>query len=102
MVANRLIQINNLRHRVNYMHDFHLADTIFKAIMAYAGQKKLKKISKAVIELGSIVEHGEEVLPQNLEFNLLMLAEGGIADGMAIEINPGQSDNWTLKEIEGE
>jgi len=84
------------------MHDFHLADSIYKILMEYAQKNNLKKITKAVIELGSIVEHGEEVLPQNLEFNIKMLAEGGIAEGLAIDISRGEGNEWTLKEIEGE
>lgn len=84
------------------MHDFHLADSIYKVLMEYAEKNKLKKITKAVIELGSVVEHGEEVLPQNLEFNIKMLAEGGIAEGLIVEIARGEGNNWTLKEIEGE
>lgn len=84
------------------MHDFHLADSIYKVLMEYAQKNNLKKITKAVIELGSIVEHGEEVLPQNLEFNIKMLAEGGIAEGLIVEIARGEGNNWTLKEIEGE
>ena len=84
------------------MHDFHLADSIYKAIIEEAQKNNLKKISHIVIELGSIVEHGEEVLPENLEFNIKMLAEGGIADGLAINISRGEGNNWTLKEIEGE
>ena len=51
------------------MHDFHLADQIYKTIMDYAKQNDLKKITSASVELGSIVEHGEEILPANLDFN---------------------------------
>lgn len=84
------------------MHDFHLADLIYKTIMEYAEKNNLKKITGAVIELGSIVEHGEEILPDNLQFNIKMLAEGGLAEGLAVEISRGEGNNWTLKEIEGE
>lgn len=84
------------------MHDFHLADIIYKTIIDYAQKNNLTKVTKAVIELGSMVEHGEEVLPANLDFNIKMLAEGGIADGLKIEINRGVGDSWILKEIEGE
>ncbi|MFA5125258.1 MAG: hypothetical protein WC473_05570 [Patescibacteria group bacterium] len=84
------------------MHDFHLADTIYKAIIQEAEKNNLKKITKAVIELGSIVEHGEEVLPANLDFNIKMLAEGGKADGLNIEIGRSSGNEWVLKEIEGE
>lgn len=84
------------------MHDFHLADLIYKAIKEEAIKNNLTKVTKAVIELGSIIEHGEEVLPENLEFNIKMLAEGGLAEGLQLEIAKGDGANWLLKEIEGE
>lgn len=83
------------------MHDFHLADIIYKTIIDYAAKNNLKKVTKAVIELGSIVEHGEEILAENLEFNIKMLAEGGITEGLTVEILRGEGNNWTLREIEG-
>ncbi|HLD28392.1 MAG TPA: hydrogenase/urease maturation nickel metallochaperone HypA [Patescibacteria group bacterium] len=84
------------------MHDFHLADTIYKTIIDYAEKNNLKKVTKAVIELGSIVEHGEEILPENLKFNIKMLSEGGLAAGLEVVINRTQGENWVLKVIEGE
>lgn len=83
------------------MHDFHLADIIYKTIMDYAEKNNLQKVTKAVIELGSIVEHGEEVLPENLKFNIEMLAKGGLAEGIELEISKAEGTNWNLKEIEG-
>lgn len=84
------------------MHDFHLADTIYKTIIDYAKQNSLTKVKKASIELGSIVEHGEEILPANLDFNIKMLAQGGLADGLEIAISRTKGDSWILKDIEGE
>ena len=84
------------------MHDFHLADIIYKTIMDYAEQNHLAKVNKATIELGSIVEHGEEVLPENLEFNIKMMARGGKADNLELVIEKTIGNNWTLKEIEGD
>ncbi|MFA6593959.1 MAG: hydrogenase/urease maturation nickel metallochaperone HypA [Candidatus Buchananbacteria bacterium] len=84
------------------MHDFHLADTIYKAIIEEAEKNNLKKIAKAAIELGVIVEHGEEVLPENLDFNIKMLARGGPAEGIELAITKVAGGNWILKEIEGE
>lgn len=84
------------------MHDFHLADQIYKTVMEYAEKSHLRKVKRAVIELGQIVEHGEEVLPDNLKFNISMLAQKSIADGLEIEIIQSQNDHWALKEIEGE
>lgn len=84
------------------MHDFHLADTIYKTIMDYAEKNNLKKISRAVIQLGSIIEHGDEILPENLKFNLNLMAQGGLASKMEVAIEPIIGDSWILKEIEGE
>ena len=84
------------------MHDFHLADIIYKTILDYAAKNNLKKVTKAVIELGSIVEHGEEILAENLEFNIKMLSQGSLAEGLAVEIKKVIGDSWVLKEIEGE
>ncbi|MEK7072676.1 MAG: hydrogenase/urease maturation nickel metallochaperone HypA [Patescibacteria group bacterium] len=84
------------------MHDFHLADTIYKTIMDYAAKNGLKKVTSASIELGSMVEHGEEILPDNLDFNIKMLAEGGLADGLKLNIVRSSGNAWTLKDIEGD
>ncbi|MEK7653002.1 MAG: hypothetical protein AAB358_00750 [Patescibacteria group bacterium] len=84
------------------MHDFHLADQIYRTIIDYSAKNNLKKITKAVIELGSVVEHGEEIMPENLKFNIKMLAEGGPAAGIDIIVNKTAGDSWILKEIEGE
>jgi len=84
------------------MHDFHLADQIYHTIIDYAQKNNLKKITKAVIELGSIVEHGEEILPENLKFNIKLLAQASIAAGLDVKIEKTSGPNWVLKEIEGE
>jgi len=84
------------------MHDLHEANKILKLILEYAKKNKLKKVSKAVIELGSVIEHGEEINPENLEFNLKLLAKNTIAQGLEIEIKKVKKDSWGLKEIVGE
>lgn len=84
------------------MHDFHLADLIYKAIKEEAEKNNLQKISKVTVALGSIVEHGEEVLPENLKFNIKMLAQGGVADGLEVEVERVEGNQWVLKDIEGD
>ncbi len=84
------------------MHDLHEADKIIKLILAYAKKNKLNKITKVVIELGEIVEHGSEILPENLEFNIKMLAKNTLAEGIEVRIEKIKSGHWILKEIEGE
>ena len=84
------------------MHDFHVADLIYRAILKEAENHELQKVTKAIIELGSIIEHGETVQPENLEFNIKMLAEGDIASGLEISIVESSGNDWVLKEIEGD
>ena len=83
------------------MHDLHEADRILKIALEEAKKNKLKKVTSITIELGSIIEHGEEIIPENLEFNLKMLAKGTIAEGWHIKIIKIKRDSWNLKEIEG-
>jgi Zn finger protein HypA/HybF involved in hydrogenase expression len=84
------------------MHDLHEADKILKIILEYAQKNKLHKVTKAVVELGSVIEHGDEINPENLEFNIKMLAQKTPAAGLAIKIKKVKGESWVLKEIEGE
>jgi Zn finger protein HypA/HybF involved in hydrogenase expression len=84
------------------MHDLHEANKILKLILDYASKNKLSKVTTAVIELGSIIEHGDEISAENLEFNLKMLAKNTIAEGLNVDIKKGKGNGWVLKEIKGE
>ncbi|MFZ5365637.1 MAG: hydrogenase/urease maturation nickel metallochaperone HypA [Patescibacteria group bacterium] len=86
------------------MHDLHLADKIHRLILEKAQQNNFKRVSEVVIELGFIKEHGQDISPENLEFNLKLLNENTIAENAVITIIKvkGQENYWTLKEITGE
>jgi len=84
------------------MHDLHEANKILKVILDYARQNKLKRVTQAKIELGSILEHGDEISPENLEFNLIILARNTLAAGLKVEIQKVKGESWVLKEIRGE
>lgn len=84
------------------MHDLHEADKILKVILHKAEEKKLNKITKAKIKLGQIIEHGEMILPENLAFNIKMLAKGTLADGLEVIVEKTGGNFWELVEIEGE
>jgi len=84
------------------MHDLHAADLIIKLVLEKARENKLKSVKKIVLELGSIVEHGAEINPENLEFNLKLLASDTIAVKADIEIRLVKGNAWKLVEIEGE
>ena len=83
------------------MHDWHLANEVLKTVLEYASKNGLKNISKIKLELGSILEHGEEVLPENLIHNFKLLAEKTIAENAEIEIEKIKGDTWKLVYIEG-
>lgn len=84
------------------MHDLHEANKIFNLILEYAKKNNLKKVTKACIELGVIIEHGEPLSAENLEFNIKSLAKRSIAEGLEVDIKKVKADYWKLKEIEGE
>jgi Zn finger protein HypA/HybF involved in hydrogenase expression len=83
------------------MHDLHAADKILKLVLDKANENKLLQVKKIVIELGSIIEHGQEINPENLVFNLKLLAEHTPAKGAEIEIKKVDGNIWKLVEIEG-
>ncbi len=61
------------------MHDLHLANQIAKVAQEYARKNGLEKISRLELELGSIVEHEEEVTSEGLRYNLGLLIPGVVA-----------------------
>lgn len=83
------------------MHDFHAANKILHQALEYAQKNHLKKITKIVIELGEIEEHGAIIAPLNLKFNLNLLAGKNIAKGAEIQIEKIKGDYFNLKEIQG-
>lgn len=84
------------------MHDLHAANKIVKLVLEYGQQNNLKKITKITVELGTVVEHGEEINPDNLKFNINLLTKNSIAENAAVEIGKIQGESWNLKEIEGD
>jgi len=73
------------------MHDLHLANQIVKIANEYAKGKKIKNIT---IELGDILEHGENITPENLQYNINL-----ILPKVNVKIFKIQGNHWKLKEI---
>ncbi len=80
------------------MHDFHLADQIVKIAKEYAQKNNLVKITKIVLELGDIIEHGENINPENLNYNIKLL----LPEVKKVVIAKIPGDKWKLISIDGE
>lgn len=84
------------------MHDLHEADRILKMVLEYALKNKLKSVTKIKIGLGSVIEHGSEIDPENLKFNIHLLAKDSKAADAEIVVEKISKPTWELEEIEGE
>lgn len=78
------------------MHDFHLANQIVTIAKAHAQKNKLLKINEIVIELGDIIEHGENISAENLKYNINLLLP------CEVEIKKIKGNKWRLVSIEAE
>ncbi|MFH0852747.1 MAG: hypothetical protein V1845_04080 [bacterium] len=78
------------------MHDFHLANQIVKIAQEYAKKNGLKTVKKICIELGDIIEHGENISAANLRHNINLLMS------CKIQIKKIKGDSWRLVSIEGD
>ena len=84
------------------MHELHAADKILNKVISFGEDKELKKILTISIDLGTIIEHGEEINPRNLRYNFDNLSKGTIADGAKLDIKKIMGDKIKIKEITGE
>ena len=78
------------------MHDFHLANQIVKIAKEHAREHGLLKIKKIVVELGDIIEHNENISPQNLKYNINLLMP------CEVRVKKIKGDRWKLAEVEAE
>ena len=78
------------------MHDFHLADQIVKLAQDHARKNNLSRITEIVIELGDIIEHGEGIAPENLEYNIKLLMPV-----KSVVVKKIAGDSWKLVSIDG-
>ena len=60
------------------------------------------KVTKVEIDLGVISEHGLEIIPENLAFNIKMLAKNTLAQDLEVKVNKIKGNEWVLKNITGE
>ena len=85
------------------MHDIHLADKIIKKVLEFAKENKLSKVEKVDIKIGNILEHGELISPEGLNFNLKLLAKETILQNAEFIIERcDRKGEYEIVEIEGE
>jgi len=84
------------------MHDLVAAQDVVKTACAIGQKNKLKKISKITIRLGKIIEHNEELSPENLQFNFGLVKRNTLADKAKLVINQGKGRELTVIEVEGD
>ena len=83
------------------MHDLVAAQDIIKAALATAKENKLKTVDKVTVRLGTIVEHNQELSPENLLFNFNLVKKNTIAEKAKLAIKPGQGRELTITEVQG-
>lgn len=84
------------------MHDLHIANKLLSKVLEEAKKNNLKKIFKIKINLGRVTEHNEEITPENLKFNIQLLAKNTIAEMAQVKIVRKNSRNIVkLEEISG-
>jgi Zn finger protein HypA/HybF involved in hydrogenase expression len=84
------------------MHDLHVADQIHHFVLRTAKKHEMLKVAEINIELGTVVEHGASISPDNLRYNLELLNRGTAAEGAKINIKETRGNVWKLVSINGE
>lgn len=84
------------------MHDLVAAQDIVKIATQMAKKNKLKSISKIVVRLGKIMAHGEEISPENLQFNFDLVKRNTPADKAKLAIQKGRGKELVILEVSGE
>ena len=84
-----------------------LAKEIIGQLGEVAINKKLSKIKKVYIEIGTIAmahdnhpEHTEDISAENLEFGLKNIAKDGIFKDTEFFIRKVPGDNWKITDME--
>lgn len=83
------------------MHDLLLAQEIYTIIKRETRKNKFQKVVSIVIELGEIIEHQENITPQNLIYNLKLVDKNKILGKTRFRVLPRKDDKWQLVEMVG-
>ncbi|MFH0805043.1 MAG: hydrogenase maturation nickel metallochaperone HypA [Patescibacteria group bacterium] len=83
------------------MHDLVAAQDIVKVATKIAQKNKLKSISRIVVRLGQIVEHGDAITPENLRFNFALVKRNTLAEKAKLVIRNGKGTELSIAEVGG-
>ena len=84
------------------MHDLVAAQDTVKAACKIAKKNKLHKITRITIELGTIIEHNQELLPENLQFNFELVKRNTLAEKAKLIIKKGKGRELNIIEVKGD
>lgn len=91
------------------MHDFLLAKEIIDELKKIVAEKKLKRIKRVFVEIGSVAlahdgfaEHTEDISEENLAFGLDSIAKKSGFPGVEFRIAKKSGNNWKITDIEVE
>lgn len=84
------------------MHDLIASQDILKQAIKVAAKNKLKKITKITVKLGKIIEHHQEIMPENLRFNFELVKRNTIAEKARLKIKKTSGKTITISVVEGE
>ena len=84
------------------MHDLVAAQDIVKKSIEIAKKNRLKKIDKITVPLGQIIEHNQQIIPENLKFNFELVKKNTIAENASLEIKNTKGRKISIDEVQGE
>lgn len=84
------------------MHDLLAAQDIVQRAILEAKKKNLKKITKLVIAMGKVIDHGKAISRENIKFNLKIVVHNTLAKNAQVVIKKINESQVRLVEIEGE
>ncbi|MFH1387525.1 MAG: hydrogenase maturation nickel metallochaperone HypA [bacterium] len=80
------------------MHELHLIKDLLNDLLKRAEEEQIKKISRVMIKMGEFTE----INPEILRYSLAQHAQGTIAEGAELVIEPSQTRELRLVSFDGE
>ncbi|MDD5039713.1 MAG: hydrogenase/urease maturation nickel metallochaperone HypA [Patescibacteria group bacterium] len=83
------------------MHDLIAAQDILKTAVHTAALRDLKQITSVTVRLGTLVQHGQAITPQNLKFNFNLVRKNTVAAKARLIIKKTASNSISVVSIRG-